>query len=144
MTVVFALADIMSSSRWLSQHLRLQIARRPFSSKPDAPPFQKLLAANRGEIATRICRAGAELNIPTICAIYSQQDRLQQHRYKADQAFNLNSDLSPVGQYLDIPGIVDICKKNGVDAVHPGCKYSYINNARFATNLVVFSLWLKQ
>uniref|UniRef100_A0A7S2KAA7 Pyruvate carboxylase n=2 Tax=Leptocylindrus danicus TaxID=163516 RepID=A0A7S2KAA7_9STRA len=124
----------MSSSRWLSQHLRLQIARRSFSSNAEVPPFQKLLAANRGEIATRICRAGAELKIPTICAIYSQQDRLQQHRYKADQAFSLNPDLSPVGQYLDIPGIVEICKKNGVDGVHPG--YGFLSeNANFANSL---------
>ncbi len=69
-----------------------------------------------------------------MCAIYSHEDRFQQHRFKADQSFQLNTDLSPVAQYLDIPGIVDICVKNNVDAVHPG--YGFLSeNAKFAAAL---------
>ena len=47
-------------------------------------------------------------------------DRFTQHRYKADQAFELDGSKSPVAQYLDIDTIVSICETNGVEAVHPG------------------------
>lgn len=82
-------------------------------------PFKKLLACNRGEIAVRVSRAAAELGIGTV-AIYSHEDRFTQHRYKADQAFPLDASKSPVGQYLDIETIINICKTNGIDALHPG------------------------
>lgn len=97
------------------------------------PPFTKLLAANRGEIATRIIRAADELGIQT-AGIYSDADRFTQHRYKCDQAFQLDTSKSPVAQYLDIAGIVDICLKNKVEAVHPG--YGFLSeNQRFAKAL---------
>lgn len=55
-------------------------------------------------------------------------------RYKADQAFQLSSDKSPVAAYLDIDYIVDLCVQNGVNAVHPG--YGFLSeNALFAQNL---------
>jgi len=99
----------------------------------DPPPFAKILSANRGEIATRILRAAAELNIPTT-AIYSHEDRFTQHRYKADQAFKLNPEKSPVGAYLDIDYIVKICVDNQVKAVHPG--YGFLSeNEEFARSL---------
>jgi pyruvate carboxylase len=47
-------------------------------------------------------------------------DRFTQHRYKADQAFELDGTKTPVAQYLDIDTIVKICVNNGVEAVHPG------------------------
>lgn len=47
-------------------------------------------------------------------------DRFTQHRYKADQAFELNNTKSPVAAYLDIDTIVQLCVQNGVEAVHPG------------------------
>lgn len=47
-------------------------------------------------------------------------DRFTQHRYKADQAFELSNDKSPVAAYLDIDTIVKLCVQNGVQAVHPG------------------------
>ena len=66
--------------------------------------------------------------------IYSHEDRFTQHRYKADQAFQLSSDKSPVAAYLDIPTIVDLCVANGVEAVHPG--YGLLSeNANFAKSL---------
>ncbi|CAB9516740.1 Pyruvate carboxylase [Seminavis robusta] len=82
-------------------------------------PFQKLMAANRGEIATRIVRAASELGIKT-AGIYAYEDRFTQHRYKCDQAFELDGSKGPVAQYLDIENIVNICKVNNVQAVHPG------------------------
>lgn len=81
----------------------------PPTGKP--PPFTKLLAANRGEIATRIYRAAAELGIST-AGIYSQEDRFTQHRYKCDQAFLLDGSKPPVAQYLDVMKIVEICKQS--------------------------------
>jgi pyruvate carboxylase len=66
--------------------------------------------------------------------IYSYEDRFTQHRYKADQAFELSTDKSPVAAYLDIPTIVDLCVQNGVQAVHPG--YGLLSeNASFAKAL---------
>lgn len=101
------------------------------SKRSEDRPFDKLLAANRGEISTRINRAAAELGIQT-AGIYSHEDRFTQHRYKCDQAFALNSEKSPVAQYLDIDTIVDICVKNGVNAVHPG--YGFLaENEGFAS-----------
>lgn len=61
-------------------------------------------------------------------------DRFTQHRYKCDQAFELDSSKSPVAQYLDIHKIVDICVKNKVEAVHPG--YGFLSeNENFAKAL---------
>lgn len=82
-------------------------------------PFKSLMAANRGEIAVRIMRAGNELGLRTV-GIFSKEDRFTQHRYKADQAFLVGKDKSPVGAYLDIDGIVAMAVANKVDAIHPG------------------------
>jgi len=61
-------------------------------------------------------------------------DRFTQHRYKADQAFELSIDKSPVAAYLDIDTIVNVCVQNGVQAVHPG--YGFLSeNAGFAKKL---------
>ena len=82
-------------------------------------PIQKLLAANRSEIAIRIFRAANELGLRTV-AIYSQEDRLALHRFKADEAYQVGAGKGPVEAYLDIPGIVALAKEKKVDAVHPG------------------------
>src|SRR6202142_263773 len=93
-------------------------------------PIQKLLAANRSEIAIRIFRAATELGIRTV-AIYSQEDRLGLHRFKADEAYQVGAGKGPVEAYLDIPGIVAIAKQRGVDAIHPG--YGFLSeNPAFA------------
>jgi pyruvate carboxylase len=92
--------------------------------------FQKLLAANRSEIAIRIFRAGTELNLRTV-AIYAQADRFCLHRFKADEAYLVGEDKGPVAAYLDIEGIVTLAKEKGVDAIHPG--YGFLSeNANFA------------
>src|SRR5258705_12065417 len=80
---------------------------------------QKLLAANRSEIAIRIFRAANELGLRTV-AIYSQEDRLSLHRFKADEAYQVGAGKGPVEAYLDIAGIVALAKEKGVDAIHPG------------------------
>ncbi|MDF2572285.1 MAG: purK, partial [Sporomusa sp.] len=78
-----------------------------------------VLVANRGEIAIRVIRACNELGIRTI-AIYSKEDIFSLHRYKADEAYLLDEEKSPVDAYLDIETIVRIAKKHGADAIHPG------------------------
>jgi pyruvate carboxylase len=68
------------------------------------------------------------------CRLLFFLDRFTQHRYKCDQAFELNGTKSPVAQYLDIDKIVDICIKNKVEAVHPG--YGFLSeNESFAQAL---------
>jgi pyruvate carboxylase len=82
-------------------------------------PIRKLLAANRSEIAIRIFRAANELGLRTV-AIYSQEDRLALHRFKADEAYQVGAGKGPVEAYLDIAGIVALAKEKDVDAIHPG------------------------
>src|ERR1043165_9832666 len=81
--------------------------------------MQKLLALNRSEIAIRILRAADELGLRTV-AIYSQQDRLALHRFKADEAYEIGEGKGPVEAYLDVDGIVALAKEKQVDAIHPG------------------------
>ncbi len=93
-------------------------------------PIRKLLAANRSEIAIRIFRAANELGLRTV-GIYSQEDRLALHRFKADEAYQVGAGKGPVVAYLDIPGIVALAKEKGVDAIHPG--YGFLSeNPAFA------------
>jgi pyruvate carboxylase len=93
-------------------------------------PIRKLLAANRSEIAIRIFRAANELGLRTV-GIYSQEDRLGLHRFKADEAYQVGAGKGPVEAYLDIAGIVALAKEKGVDAIHPG--YGFLSeNPAFA------------
>src|ERR1700704_983935 len=81
--------------------------------------MKKLLALNRSEIAIRILRAANELGLRTV-AIYSEQDRLALHRFKADEGYLGGEGEGPVEAYLDIEGIVALAAGKGVDAIHPG------------------------
>lgn len=81
--------------------------------------IQKLMVANRGEIAIRVFRACTEMNIRTV-AIYSEQDKMHMHRQKADESYLIGRGLPPVAAYLNIPEIIHIAKEHGVDAIHPG------------------------
>src|SRR5450631_3357067 len=93
-------------------------------------PIRKLLAANRSEIAIRIFRAANELGLRTV-AVYSQEDRLALHRFKADEAYQVGKGKGPVEAYLDIAGIIAIAKEHEVDAIHPG--YGFLaENPAFA------------
>lgn len=80
--------------------------------------FKKILIANRGEIAVRIIRACQELGIATL-AVYSEVDRNALHVRYADEAFCIGPAASRES-YLRIDKIIDIARKNGVDAIHPG------------------------
>ncbi len=81
--------------------------------------MKKLLALNRGEIAVRILRAANELSLRTV-AVYSQEDRLSLHRFKADEAYLIGEGKGPVQAYLDVDNIVALAAEKEVDAIHPG------------------------
>ncbi|MFD0715852.1 pyruvate carboxylase [Paenibacillus sp. GCM10027626] len=81
--------------------------------------FKKILVANRGEIAIRVFRACTELNIQTV-AVYSEQDNLSLHRFKADEAYLIGKGKGPIEAYLSIEEILEVAKRHDVDAIHPG------------------------
>ena len=92
--------------------------------------INKLLVANRGEIAIRVFRACTENNIKTV-AIYSAEDEGQLHRIKADESLKIGKGLAPIAAYLNIPEIIKVALKNDVDAIHPG--YGFLSeNGDFA------------
>lgn len=92
--------------------------------------IQKILVANRGEIAIRVFRACTELKMKTV-AIYSSEDSGSYHRYKADEAYLVGKGKKPIDAYLDIEGILAIAKEADVDAIHPG--YGFLSeNVDFA------------
>ena len=78
---------------------------------------KKLLVANRSEIAIRVFRSAHELGIRTV-AIYAYEDRYALHRLKADEAYQVGKVGEPIRAYLDIPNIIDVAKRQGVDAIH--------------------------
>jgi len=81
--------------------------------------FQKILIANRGEIAIRISRAANELGKQTV-AVYAEEDKLGLHRFKTDEAYHIGDGLGPVEAYLSIDEIIRVAKESGADAIHPG------------------------
>ncbi|MBW7921236.1 MAG: pyruvate carboxylase [Rubellimicrobium sp.] len=81
--------------------------------------FQKILIANRGEIAIRVMRAANEMGKKTV-AVYAEEDKLSLHRFKSDEAYLIGEGLSPVGAYLSIDEIIRVARLSGADAVHPG------------------------
>ena len=82
-------------------------------------PFQKLLVANRSEIAIRVLRAATELGIRTV-AIYTHEDRYALHRFKADESYCVGKPGEPIRAYLDIEALVALAVSVGADAIHPG------------------------
>jgi len=89
-------------------------------------PFQKVLVANRGEIAIRILRAASELELRTV-AIYTREDRYSLHRYKADESYEIGAADEPLKPYLDIDAIIACAKDCGAEAIHPG--YGFLSES---------------
>ena len=81
--------------------------------------FQKILIANRGEIAIRIMRAANEMGKKTV-AVFAEEDKLGLHRFKADEAYRIGEGMGPVAAYLSIEEIIRVAKMSGADAIHPG------------------------
>ncbi len=94
--------------------------------------MQKLLVANRSEIAIRVFRAATELGLSTV-GVFTHEDRFSLHRFKADEAYQIGPlhGGEPVKGYLNIQGLIDVAKASGVDAIHPG--YGFLSeNANLA------------
>ena len=81
--------------------------------------FNKILIANRGEIAIRIMRAANEMGKRTV-AVYAEEDKLGLHRFKADEAYRIGEGMGPVAAYLSIEEIIRVARMCGADAIHPG------------------------
>ena len=91
--------------------------------------FNKILVANRGEIACRVIRTCKRMGIRTV-AVFSDADAHAQHVQQADEAYRIG-DPRPVDSYLKGDTIIEVAKQCGAQAIHPG--YGFLSeNAKFA------------
>lgn len=90
------------------------------------PVFQKILIANRGEIACRVIKTCRELGITTV-AVHSAAEGNPMHAELADESHVLPESVTPAGAYLDAESVANIAAKCGADAIHPG--YGFLSES---------------
>ena len=88
--------------------------------------IRKILVANRSEIAIRVFRAANELGIGTV-AVFSEEDKLALHRFKADEAYQIGKGMGPIEAYLSIPEMLRVAREADADAIHPG--YGFLSES---------------
>ena len=88
--------------------------------------FERILVANRGEIAIRVLRAAYEMGKATV-AVYAEEDHLSLHRFKADESYRIGEGRGPVTAYLAVDDIIRVATETGSDAIHPG--YGFLSES---------------
>ena len=105
------------------------LAARPRAGATGDPPFRKVLVANRGEIAVRVCRTLKEMGIPSV-TVYSDADRGAPHTRSGDEAVAIGP-APPAQSYLNAQAILEAARRVAADGIHPG--YGFLSeSATFA------------
>lgn len=118
----------MGLARILAKHVsstNYELLCRLYSSKSVPPPMEKILIANRGEIACRVMETARRLGIKTV-AVYSDADRNALHVDRADEAVCIGPAAARFS-YLNAPAIIDAARRTGAHAIHPG--YGFLSES---------------